>query len=264
MKKRRYFCLAAVVMLMCLPCLCASAQTDRKEVRSGNRDFRKGDFRAAEIDYMKALVKDSLSFAANYNLASTLYRQEEYGKARESLEKVSAAAPLSGHGADLYFNLGDVAIAQKDWKSAAEAFMQSLLLNPDDLQAKENFIYARKMLENQQQGGNGQNDKDNDNDKNDGRDNEGDGQNDQNKSDQEQDDKNQDEGDGQDKPNDDGQDGKDRDGRDKNDGQKQSQLSPQAAQQMLQAIQAKEKETQDKVQKAKAAAARSRQKEKNW
>jgi tetratricopeptide (TPR) repeat protein len=262
MKKRRYFCLAAVVMLMCLPCLCASAQTDRKEVRSGNRDFRKGDFREAEIDYMKALVKDSLSFAANYNLASTLYRQEEYGKARESLEKVSAAAPLSGHGADLYFNLGDVAIAQKDWKSAAEAFMQSLLLNPDDLQAKENFIYARKMLENQQQGGNGQNDKDND--KNDGRDDKGDGQNDQNKSDQEQDDKNQDEGDGQDKPNDDGQDGKDRDGRDKNDGQKQSQLSPQAAQQMLQAIQAKEKETQDKVQKAKAAAARSRQKEKNW
>ncbi len=262
MKKRRYFCLAALVMLMCLPCLCASAQTDRKEVRSGNRDFRKGDFREAEIDYMKALVKDSLSFAANYNLASTLYRQEEYGKARESLEKVSAAAPLSGHGADLYFNLGDVAIAQKDWKSAAEAFMQSLLLNPDDLQAKENFIYARKMLENQQQGGNGQNDKDND--KNDGRDDKGDGQNDQNKSDQEQDDKNQDEGDGQDKPNDDGQDGKDRDGRDKNDGQKQSQLSPQAAQQMLQAIQAKEKETQDKVQKAKAAAARSRQKEKNW
>ncbi len=258
MKKRRYFCLAAVVMLMCLPCLCASAQTDRKDVRNGNRDFRKGDFREAEIDYMKALVKDSLSFAANYNLASTLYRQEEYGKARESLEKVSAAAPLSGHGADLYFNLGDVAIAQKDWKSAVEAFMQSLLLNPDDLQAKENFIYARKMLENQQQGGNGQNDKD----KNDGRDNEGDGQNDQNKNDQ--DDKNQDEGDGQDKPNDDGQDGKDRDGRDNNDGQKQSQLSPQAAQQMLQAIQAKEKETQDKVQKAKAAAARSRQKEKNW
>jgi hypothetical protein len=33
---------------------------------------------------------------------------------------------------------------------------------------------------------------------------------------------------------------------------------------MLQAIQAKEKETQDKVNKAKAAALKSRQKEKNW
>ena len=41
-------------------------------------------------------------------------------------------------------------------------------------------------------------------------------------------------------------------------------ISPQAAQQMLQAIQAKEKETQDKVNKQKAEALKSRQKEKNW
>ena len=33
---------------------------------------------------------------------------------------------------------------------------------------------------------------------------------------------------------------------------------------MLQAIQAREKETQDKVKKEKAAALKSRQKEKNW
>ena len=33
---------------------------------------------------------------------------------------------------------------------------------------------------------------------------------------------------------------------------------------MLRAIQAKEKETQDKVNKEKAAALKSRQKEKNW
>jgi hypothetical protein len=33
---------------------------------------------------------------------------------------------------------------------------------------------------------------------------------------------------------------------------------------MLQAIQAKERETQDKVNKEKAAALKSRQKEKNW
>ena len=37
-----------------------------------------------------------------------------------------------------------------------------------------------------------------------------------------------------------------------------------AAQQMLQAIQAKEKETQEKVNKEKAALLNSRQKEKNW
>ena len=41
-------------------------------------------------------------------------------------------------------------------------------------------------------------------------------------------------------------------------------ISPQQAQQMLKAIQAREKETQDKVNKEKAAVMQSRQKEKNW
>ena len=44
----------------------------------------------------------------------------------------------------------------------------------------------------------------------------------------------------------------------------QPKITPQAAQQMLQAIQAKEKETQDKVNKQKAEALKSRQKDKNW
>ena len=43
-----------------------------------------------------------------------------------------------------------------------------------------------------------------------------------------------------------------------------SEISPQQAQQMLQAIQAQERQTQDKVNKEKAAALKSRQKEKNW
>ncbi|MBQ1751259.1 MAG: hypothetical protein IIZ90_04470, partial [Bacteroidales bacterium] len=42
------------------------------------------------------------------------------------------------------------------------------------------------------------------------------------------------------------------------------EISPQQAQQMLEAIQNMEKETQDKVKKEKAAALKSRQKEKNW
>ena len=41
-------------------------------------------------------------------------------------------------------------------------------------------------------------------------------------------------------------------------------MSRQSAQQMLNAIMAKEKETQDKVKKEKAAVLKSKQKEKNW
>ena len=234
---RRYVLLIFAVLLT-VPMW---AQVGRKDVRRGNRDFRKGEFREAEIDYRKALVKDSLSVAANYNLANTLYREGDYAQAQQTLERVKDTAPMTAASADYYFNLGDAALQQKDYQKAVEAFGESLIRRPDDLQAKENFIYAKKMLQNQQnQQQNQQNDQQDQNDQ----------QNDQNQ------DQNQNKDDQQNDQNQDQQ-------KQPQQGQ-QPKITPQAAQQMLQAIQAKEKETQDKVNKQKAEALKSRQKEKNW
>lgn len=252
-----------LVFVMQLSAATAYAQIDRKEVCSGNRDFRKNEWREAEVDYMKALVKDSMSFAANYNLASALYRQEEFEKAKEALGKIEQAASVSPYASDYYYNLGDVAIALGDWQAAVDAFGRSLLLNPGDIDAKENFIYARKMLQNQMQNGGGDgNSGDNSDENNEGNDKSNGGNNKDNDGNNDKDKDNNDGDDRKDDRNGDNDDGKGDDGRDSGNGQ--SQLTPQAAQQMLQAIQAKEKETQEKVKKAKAAAARSRQKEKNW
>ena len=235
-------------------------QVDKKDVRRGNRDFRKENFREAEIDYRKALVKDSMSVAANYNLANTLYREGDFAQALQALEKVKDAAAMSADAADYYFNLGDAALQQKDYQKAVEAFGESLIRRPEDLQAKENFIYAKKMLQNQQQNQQNQN-----NDQN--QDNQDQNQNQDNQNNQDQnDDQNKDQDKNGDQNNDDQQ------NQDQNGGQDQKEqpqgqqpkITPQAAQQMLQAIQAKEKETQDKVNKQKAEALKSRQKEKNW
>lgn len=229
-----------------------SAQIDRREVRKGNREFKKENYKEADIEYRKALVKDSLSMAANYNLAGNLFRQEEFDQASKVLDRIKEVAPSSEYAADYYYNAGDVAIASKDWQAAVDALKQSLLRNPGDLDAKENYIYAKKMLENQQQQ-NQNNDQQNQDQNQD--------QQDQNK-DQNQD--NQDQNQDQQDQN------KDQDQQDQNQNQNQQQqgqqpkITPQAAQQMLQAIQAKEKETQDKVNKEKAKALNSRQKEKNW
>ena len=77
-----------IVFMMMLLSLPAFAQVDRSEVRAGNRKFKKDDFKAAEIDYRRAVLKDSTSLAANYNLASSLYRQEDYESAGKALEAV--------------------------------------------------------------------------------------------------------------------------------------------------------------------------------
>jgi tetratricopeptide (TPR) repeat protein len=238
-------------------------QIDRKDVRRGNRDFRKENFREADIEYRKALVKDSLSVAANYNLASTLYRQGDHQQARQNLDRIKDVAPMTASGADYFYNLGDVALQQQDYQAAVDAFAQSLILRPDDLDAKENFIYAKKMLQNQQ---NQQQNQNNDQNQDQNNDQNNDQDQDQNKND----DQNKEQDKDQDQNGDQNQDDKQNDqNQDRNDQQQpqqgqQPKISPQAAQQMLQAIQAKEKETQDKVNRQKAEALKSRQKEKNW
>ncbi len=257
MKIRTYI----LIVVGLLSVLQASAQVDKKDVRRGNRDFRKESYKEADIDYRKALVKDSLSVAANYNLANTLYREGDYAQAQQSLEKIKDVAPASEHAADYYFNLGDAAVQQQNWQAAVDAFRESLLRRPEDLQAKENYIYAKKKLEDQQ------NQQNQDNQNNDQNDQNQDNQN-QNQDDRNQDNQDQNQNKNDDQNQDQNQDNQDQSQNNNNQQQpqqgQQPKISPQAAQQMLQAIQAKEKETQDKVNKQKAEALKSRQKEKNW
>ena len=230
------------------------AQVDRSEVRAGNRKFRKSDYKNAEIDYRKALVKDSLSVAGCYNLASTLYRMEDWDGAQKAMEPVKDVIAGNPNEASYWYNAGDAALQKKDYAAAVDAFKQSLLKAPDDLDAKENYIYAKLMLQNQQNGGGGQNDQNQDQNQNQNQQNQDQNQN-QN---QDQQDQNQDQNKDQNQQN------QDQNNQPQQNPGQQPKISPQQAQQMLQAIQAKEKETQDKVNKEKAEALKSRQKEKNW
>ena len=238
---------AAVVLFSAASAAVSAQDLDRKDVRSGNRHFSKEEYKEAIVDYQKALLRDSTSFAASYNLANALYRMGNFTEARSVLDTISGRAPESGHEADYHYNAGNTALSLKDYQAAVDSYKAALLRNPGDTDAKENYIYARKKLEDQQ--------------------------NNQGKDNQNQD-KDRNDQDNRDKSGEDNQDSQDnRDGQgdngdgDRNQGQspqEQPAISRQAAQQMLNAIMAKEKETQDKVKKEKAAVMKSRQKEKNW
>lgn len=241
-----------ILILALASVVTVSAQTDRKEVRAGNKAFRKGDFRKSEIDYRKAVLKDSLSVAAQYNLASSLYRQDDYEGAQKALSSIAetvSGMETTGTKADFYFNQGDVALAKKDYASAVKSFRQSLLLRPDDMDAKENYIYAKEMLRQSQdnQGGqDGDNSQNQDNQDNQNNQDNQDNNQQQNNDNQQQNNQNQ------------------QNPQDQNNAAAEGNISRQQARQMLNAIQAKEKETQDKVKKEKAEMLKSRQKEKNW
>ncbi len=244
---RRILRYSLTAFLLALACGVCMAQTDRKEVRAGNRQYKKGNWQNAEIEYRKAQAKDSTSFAAGYNLAGALYREGNFDEAAKALDRLKEIAPASGRAADYFYNQGNVAVQKKDWKAAVEAYKQSILLNPEDLEAKENYAYAKQMLKDEeQQGGGGDNQQDQDNkDQDNNQDNSGQNQNQNDNPDQNQ-------GDRPDPQ------------QDPQQGEGDAKISPQQAQQMLKAIQAREKKTQDKVNKEKAALLKSRQKEKNW
>ena len=242
------------VTLLALTLVCLSAAAQKADLRRGNRQFRKGEYAQADISYRKALMQDTSSVVARYNLANNLYRQENYDEAAKQLEGAAKNAAAEPFAADFYFNQGDVAIAREDWQTAVDAFVECLLRTPDDLKAKENYIYARNKLmeqqqQQQQQQQNQNQDQNQDQDQN---------------SDQNQD-QNQDQQQDQDSDRNSDQDQKEPPQPEKQQQQlQQVELSPQQAQQLLQAIQEKEKQTQEKVDEKKAQALKSRQKVKNW
>ena len=247
----------------------AAAQTDKEEVRAGNRHFDDGEYSEAIIDYLSALEKDSLSLAANYNLASALYEMEDYEQAQKVMEKIMSLAAESGHASDYYYNLANISIANKQYQVAKEALETYLMEHPGDMKAKESYAYVKKKLEQQQQQQQqNQQQQDQDQDQNQDQ-NQNNDQNQNKDQDQQKDDQNKDKQENQDKKDNDNKDNDQQDdgGQDNKNQQGQSQnpnMSQKEAQKVLQMVQAKENETQEKVNKEKAAVLGRMQREKNW
>lgn len=252
-----------------------SAQEYRRENRRGNRAFAKGDFDKAIGHYEKSLAKDTVNtLPLIYNMAYVLHsdrRDSTKNALKDSLairhlDKIAEKVKGTEYEYDYHFTKGVIAIDMKDWQKAVDEFKQCLLMDPEDMDARENYIYAKEHLQKDDGGSGGGGGQDQQQEQNE---EQQDQEGDQNKDRQDQ--QNQD-GDQQEQNNDQNQqDQQDQDGQDEkgDQGDQQSQpqepkISQQAAQQILQAMQAKERETQEKVEKKKAAAMRSKQKEKNW
>lgn len=234
-----------LVTLILLSLCCTLGWAQRGDLRKGNRHFAKGEFQEADISYRKALLKDSTDIQAKYNLANTLYREGNLDEAKKLLTYDYEAIKDNPLAPDIFYNLGNIAIAQEDWNAAVAAYIQCLTLNPGDIQAKENYTYARYHIPDPDQNQNGDGDGEGEDNQDQNQDNQEDQNKDQDKDNQNKQDQQENQGQGGKKP-------------------QPVELSPQQAQQLLQAIQEKERETQEKVDKEKAAVLQSKQKEKNW
>ncbi|MDR0699716.1 MAG: tetratricopeptide repeat protein [Tannerella sp.] len=232
-----------VALLLCAGSVGAQ-KAERKNVRDGNKQYRKDNYTEAEVAYRKSIEVNPRSAEGVYNLGNALYRQEKYPEAAEQYQL------LAGQGerlmqedpdnnaqrlAHVFHNLGNIGMKTQEYQKSVDAYKQSLRLNPIDDETRYNLALAQKLLKDQQQQEQNQ-DQNQDQDQQEQEQN----QQEQNKDQQNEQKKTQEEQ------------------------QQNEQMSRDNAQQILDAFLQDEKDTQEKVKKAQMEKQQSRKREKQW
>lgn len=222
-----------------------NAQSDKKFIRKGNREYEKNNFSDSEILYRKAIDNNKQSPDAVFNVGDALYKQNKFEDAGKQFLENTSLNEDNDKKSDGLYNLGNSMLKANKLNESIEAYKGSLKLKPDNTQAKYNLGYAQDMLKKQKEEEQKQQQKDKDKDKQD-----------QNQ-DKNKEDKNKDQNKDQNK-NQDNQ---------KNEQQQQQpqqqEISKDDAQRLLNALANDEKKVQEKVKLAKVAKAKVRT-VKNW
>ena len=233
---------------------------ERVCLRNGNKLYEKKRYAEAEVEYRKALQANPASEKAQFNLATALMRQgsataqqddekNPMNQAEGILTNLAKGAQDKQLRGKASYDLGNIAYGRQDYGKAVEFYKHALRCNPDDEQARHNLRLAQLKKQQQDKNNKDQNkdqnkykNKDQIKDKN--KDQNQDQNKDQNK---DQDKQNQDKQ-NQDKQN---QNQNNQNNQDKQDQQKQQQqqggMSQQNAEQVLKAMQDRERATQQRI-----------------
>ncbi len=252
MKHRVLTILAVVVTALISGDVFAQKMPERRLVRKGNRQYERGDYDSSIDNYSRALRYDPTSFEAKFNTANVQFRKafvdslqmdvKMLEKAEKSLRKLAQDSTRTDiERADVAYNLGNSLFAQQKFKEALTCYRDAMRLNPEDKEAKYNYALTKEMLKQQQQQQQEQNQDQN--------------QDNQDKQDQENQQDKQDQQDKEDK-----QDQQDKEDK-QNQQPKEQQISEQEQQAMLEAIQAQEDKTQEKLKEKQGIVIRGG---KNW
>ena len=240
--------LFSLLLLLCSGSVFAQ-KAERKNIREGNNLYQSEKFTEAEIAYRKSLEVNPRSSEGTYNLGNALYKQKKFPEAAEQYQLIAGQAEKmvetpEGRArlAEIFHNVGNIGMQNKEYAKSVEAYKQSLRLNPKDDETRYNLALAQKLLQDQQNQQNEDQNQDQNEDKKEDQDKQD--QQQQNQDQQQQDDKKQD--------------------KTQEQQQQNEQMSKDNAQQMLDAFLQDEKDTQEKVKKAQAQQQQRRRTDKEW
>jgi Ca-activated chloride channel family protein len=138
------------MILLIAVALPAHAESVASKNKRGNQFFQQGKFEEAEKAYLEALASMPERPEISYNLGNSQIKQKKYDQALLSL-RASVSKGSSALQADSWYNVGNALYDMGRYKDSAQAFIQSLRLNPADRDAKHNLELALRKMEEQKQ-----------------------------------------------------------------------------------------------------------------
>lgn len=139
-------------LFICL--LVASAAFGQKTtqlIEKGNTNYKQKQFARAKEEYNKALQKDQTNSVAQFNSGNASQRMNKFEEAAKSYESAATNAKDPLMKAKALYNQGLAYIKQNKLPEAVQVLKQSLRLNANDNDARENLQKALKELQKQQQ-----------------------------------------------------------------------------------------------------------------
>jgi len=158
-EKKEVFKAAVVLSVFCVMghCVAVEAASPKRSVKEGNLLYQKGDYAASREKYAEALKKIPESDIINFNLGTALYKDEDYEKAADHLQKA-----LLSENDELkkgaYYNLGnalyksgimheedDISLAISSLEKSLSQYERALAIDKDD-DAQHNYEYVKEEL----------------------------------------------------------------------------------------------------------------------
>ena len=135
------------------------ASAAHASVRTGEKDYQKGDYAKAEQEYRQAAAKSPDKPVLQFNLGAAAYKSGDFNAAAQSFAKAMKTDDLKLQQDD-YYNLGNTEyrIGQKteqantqetikNWEQAVQSYEAALQLKTDDADAKYNRDLVKRKLE---------------------------------------------------------------------------------------------------------------------
>ncbi|TWI83475.1 Ca-activated chloride channel family protein [Lacibacter cauensis] len=138
-----------LIITILISFLCVYAYAQDGDVVKGNRYYKEGNYEKAEESYRKALEKKPTP-VAGYNLGNTLYKREEIDKAIKAFDEAIAAADDPALKIKALYNKAVLLHKNNRLPEAIAAYKQALRLSPDDDEVRKNLQIALRAQKQQQ------------------------------------------------------------------------------------------------------------------